>query len=564
MTEWSDVTTDTPPPRTGGGTSWESVTSESPAVPEDKTPVSTEVGNLLQKIGVAGPLETAAHTVSGAVASIPAGLASTYQLIKGQFQNMTRKPGVLGDTSTGTHDSAYAASHAADAVQNELQYQPRTSEGQTGSSFTDRALGLLGPTEGEWLKNAALKYGANPAVAGGLDVAAQIPSVLLGAKLGAGRTMGRVAKPTVAPLMDSGYGVTPQQAGAGVMQRDMAALANRVQLERDLSHKNAPVTNQLARDDIGMPADRSINDATLDRAADPYNQVYDQVSKLGTISPSRSYRQAVAQVPERAGANGAFGFDVPQRGIDRLRSYAQIGDFDAGDAVARIKSLRAEANRIDRSPTYVPDGDALATINRGIANALEDELDRHVQQVTQPITLPGGQTIVPSTVAPDLLSQFREARVRLGKINDIRSALNGNDVDASKILQRRRRGAQLTGGLNTIADMAENADRSVQVPNKIRDHPLGLLDFGLAGLGGAGHAAVAGSIGAIHPAGFAALFARPLIRRALTSKLYQKYLRNPLPAGLATTPGVSGAAQSAQGTVQNVYGPTPSPEDNGQ
>lgn len=553
--DWSTVATEAPPAAAGGHTSWEEVASDSPTAPTQKSsPVSDEVGNILQKLHVAGGLEAAAHTATGAALSIPAGLASTWQLIKPRGPS---KPGVLGDPSTGTRDRVGAAAKASADVQNQ-QYQPRTDEGKDLSALTDRALGALGPTEGQWLEDAALKYGAHPAVAGGLNVAANIPAVLLGARSGAGRSVGRTVSPEVARATGNRYRLTPQQAGAGMPSRVIAALSNRPQLERGLSHSNAVVTDNFAKADVGLQPGDALNDATLDRQAAPHNQAYREVAGLGRVVPDQAYYQAIQNVPNRSGG-GAFAADVPPTIRRRLNIYGNVREFDAGDAVARMKALRADANRIDRSPSYSPDMGAVSTANRAIADALEDALDRHVQQLTRPVTLPDGQVITPSIVDPGLLDRFREARPQLAKINNIRDALEGPNVNAKTILRMRKNGAPLTGGLAEIAHMAENFDNSVQVPAHIRDHEAGFGDLFL-GLGGAGgHSAYYGGA-AYEPhallAGAALGLSRPVTRALMRTRLFQRYLAHPprIPGSAIGAAAAAGAEQSSEGAVKGVFG----------
>lgn len=545
MTDWDAVSTTAPPPSTQEHTSWEAVSSETPEqTPAEGSPVSNEIGKGLQALGVAGPLEAAAHTVTGALSGLPAGVASAYKLATAPWGN-----------------KAKAAAEASSGIQNAMTYQPRTDEGKDIAAGTDRVLGALGPTEGQWLQDKALQYGANPYVAGGLNVAAQIPATLLGAKLGAGKTLGRTVAPEVQQAAANNIRITPQQAGAGIGARVSSSLAGRVQLERELSHKNAPQIDEMARNDVGLPQGTRLNTQTLDHAAAPHEAAYEQVGQLGTVRADPAYRQQVLDVPNHSGAGGSFAFDTPGIVARRIRNYANVREFDAGDAVARMKALRAEANRIDSSPMYSPDSSAVARANRALADALEDQLDRHVQQLTRPVTLPGGQTITPSLVPPDLLDRFRNGRVALAKINNIRHALVGPNVDAARILRQRNNGAQLTGGLAEIANMAENFDRSVQVPAKIRDHEVGMGDLflGSAGLFGAGHSAVAGGMAASNPgiaAGLALATARPLTRRMMNSRLYQRYLTHPprLPVSALTTPAVTGATQSSEPAVQGVFG----------
>lgn len=513
------------------------------------SPVSDEVGNFLQKIHVAAPLEATAHAVSGAAASVPAGVASLYAMATNR--------------STAGGSTAKAGAQAAEGVQNALTYQPRTQEGKDLSDTTTNALGWgLGGKEGEWLRNKAIQYGSqndpqNPgsstpqraamSAAPYLDLAANIPATLLGAKLGEGSYLGKGTTPEVSAAMDAGYKLTPQQAGAGIVSRNVSAIASRPQLERELSRQNQKVTDAGARADIGMAPDTRITPATLNQAAAPHNAVYqaiDDLDRYGPVQPTPDYRQAIQDVRNDSGSGGNFAFDVSPRVTNRIQGYSQIPEFLPSEALARVKALRAEASKAQNSNAYHPDALATARTNRGIADALEDELDRHVQALSQPVL---GMPFTP--VDPNLLPQLRNSRVQLAKINNIRDALDGPNVDASALKRARDHGAQLTGNLATAADAAENFDRSVQVPSKIRDQEISYFDAALAS--GTGAAGIASGHPVLGAGMLAAMFGRPVLRLGLKNSLYQKYLRNPPQIPMAGVgAGLAGGVNQTEDTQE--------------
>jgi hypothetical protein len=553
---WAEFPEDTPAPAaaatsatpaTGQGgqpMDWSSFPEDKAgATPVSKSPVGEEIGKFLEKYHLAGPLEATTHMVTSAAAFPVAAAASLYHL--------------------ATEPAGLKAQRAAEAVKNiqeGMTYQPRTQQGQSMADKTDTAISYLGPKEGDWLKDKALQYGANPYVAGGLDVAANAPLALLGARLGAGKTLGRTPTPEVTEATNAGIRLTPQQGGQGFTARAAAGTAGRAQLERELSRTNAETVDNLAKEDVGVPEDRPLNDATLDQAAAPHNALYDQVGKLGKITTDDQYRAEIAKVPDRT-STPDFQFDTPDIVNEKITNYGGVKEFDAANAVAKVRQLRRDANAALRGP-YNPENQALGYANRAIADAIENQLERHVQNLSQPVNVPGptGQAALPGAGAPfpgpvggtslpfsavpaDLLAQFKNARVQLAKINNVRDSLRGSHIDASTLRNMADRDVPLTGNLGIIARAKENFDRSLQHPNDIRDHEVSLGDVGL-GIAGA----------AAHPAGVAAMLARPAIRAGINTSLYQKYGIARPPQLPAVVPGAgAGAALDQQQPTSSDY-----------
>jgi hypothetical protein len=412
-------------------------------------------------------------------------------------------------------------SDPADVVrrtQEALTYRPRT---QGGQDLTNAAAYLPGKfAQGaDWAGGKVADVTGSPALGAAVNTGIQGLPLLLGAKL-PGTRAGAAASvaPEVADATAAGFKLTPEQAGGGIIGRTTQSLSGSAKLERSLSKQNAPVANQLASQDIGIGGQK-LTPANIQAAKSPHNAIYDQVSKLGTVPTDAKYSTDIANISNRTGS-GSFNFDVPA-GVDRLKTgYGGVQSFDAADAVAKVRQLRADSSKNIKAPND-PEQNALGYSQRQVAEALENQLDRHVQNLSQ---TPG------SGIPPNLVDQLRGARVQLAKIHSVEDAMDGTNISPKALAKQQDRGVPLSGNLKTIANAASNFDRSFQDISKIRDSgPFGVLDLGYGA-----------AAGLAHPGALAAVFARPLARAALASGPYQRAAIQGLKAP-PSFPGLLGA-----------------------
>jgi len=454
---------------------------------------------IKQPLGVSDYLaavpETIAKFGSSAIAAPISGLAGLVQGLGGEM----------------------SADERVSQVQNALTYEPRTQGGQAlsdtlGLPFQKYAQGA------DWAGQKASDLTGSPMLGAGVNTALQGLPLLLGAKIPSVPKSMPALNPAVAAAGELGLRLTPEQAGGGFLGRAVQSLSGSAKLERSMSKKNAPVVNSAAKAEIGIPESEPFSDQSMTQAKAPHNAVYKEVSRLGQIPVDTTYQNAISNLTDRTGS-GSFGFDVPPQIQALKEGYGSIDSFDAKDAVNKIRQLRKDSNANQK--IYDPEKNALGQAQRGVADALENQLDRYVQTLSQT-----------GAVAPDLINRYRDARMQLAKINSVENALDGANVSAKDLWKQKDRGVPLSGDLARIADAYGNFDRSLQDVSKIRDSgPFGVLDtlFGV-------------TAGMAHPAALSAILARPLARSALASPLYQKSLQG-APLLAPSSPRLLGAAK---------------------
>jgi len=395
-------------------------------------------------------------------------------------------------------------------VQSDLTYAPENP----GAQAIAKAVNYPGQKLAQFADYAGSKTAdltGSPGAAAAVNTGIQALPYALGARFAPKAPVAAPAAevaPEVAEATQAGLKLTPQQTGAP-MGNLIQSLSGSAKLERSISKQNAVTANNLAKADIGIAPDQPLNSGTIAAQKAAPNAVYRQVSQLGQIPVDPQFTADIAGIANRTGA-GSFAFDVPPS-VERLKQgYSGVQAFDAGDAVAKVRQLRADAGRNLKSPD--PEQNALGYAQRQVAEAIDNQIDRHVQQLPQ---------------NSSLIDQLRAARVQLAKIHSVEDAMSGPNISAKALAKQQAKGVPLSGNLRVLANAYGNFDRALQDPAKIRDSgPFGVLDLGYGA-----------AAGLAHPAALSAVLARPLARAYLASKPYQSRLALPrepfvVPTGL--------------------------------
>lgn len=268
--------------------------------------------------------------------------------------------------------------------------------------------------------------------------------------------------------------------------------SGRAPLARELSVQNAKAIDAAAGKAVGI-VDKPVTKATIGMEKAKANKAYEAVARTGTRKTSDAYRQEIATIDDRTGA-GSFADDTPAAVTNLKQIYGKTQQFDAAHAVAKIRQLRADARA--NFKTRDPEKAAVGHAQQKIADALDNELARHVEELGQ----------------PELAANYKAARVQLAKLNTVEQAISGANVSAKKIWQQWKRGAPLQGELLAIAKAFDNFGNVLQDAGKVAgNHPFSVVDA-LVATGGA----------AVNPALAGAVLARPLARKALASDTYQR------------------------------------------
>lgn len=363
-------------------------------------------------------------------------------------------------------------------------------------------------------------------------------TTLLAPTVGRGLMPGRPIDPAIT-ARDNGYVIHPGEMSRepGAPAQTAAGSAGKQRLQQEASIRNQEVTNGLAAQDIGLPANTPLTPDTLAAVRDRAYQAYRDIKQAVPIIFTRAQRgplqqQVISPISPRQPMPLEPEFETAVRDISEIGEDArlrfpslhinEIEDLKTelrGEKPGRgaLKSAMTpeealdyiKAKRFEAKENFLAKGDPsrawLASAQLRAADAVEELLER--------------QLVRSGPQYQGLVDAYRAARQLAAKTYNIEIALDGNDVNASKIASLSRvnrsgsRRAYLTGNLQTIADTYNQFPRNLALPRGPTE-ALTALDF----MGGLGTAAVTG-----HLALGAWPLLRPLARHTLLSEPFQNY-----------------------------------------
>lgn len=313
----------------------------------------------------------------------------------------------------------------------------------------------------------------------------------------------------------AGYKVIPSDVEPTLGRRAVESVTSREALEHSLATKNQKVTDQLAKQALGLNKNAALDEKVLsDLRKTAYDTGYKPLEQAGRINADVNYMLELNDVARKyAAATSSF----PQAVKDKVKQIVDShreNSFNSKDALKRISDLRADA-----TSAFKRDENDLALAMRGVADALENQMERHL-----------------ASTNPDAIDKFKQARIQIAKTHAVEDALKrgGGSVDATKLASAYERGAPLTGELETIAKTANTFGNVFRQPGKAK--PLGPNALASAGLGVTtgmlSGSPLAGMMGAIAP--------------SLAGGLSRGYIASPL-GQRAIMPGVKNVLATAAG-----------------
>lgn len=390
--------------------------------------------------------------------------------------------GLLGRvTGQGTRLKDYAREHITDPL-----VTPNAATVMTGVGSTLPAQAVAGVTGG-------LKSGLDAVV--GKDIGDQI-SGTLGDLAAASPALGLAARPLRAaagfadrtppvPISTAGVARTPiEQAeaaglrvapstvadttGAGAksspLARTLEAAAGHGKVTNDMIAHNRPVMVDIAMQDLGRPPKTALSDIALEQAAKPHARVYDAVKATipDALAPDETLTKAVMD----AGRGTDSTLPLPPE----LKKYqdAALVPMNGSQMLATISDLRTQGWKGYLAKDN-PQLNAVGNAQLELASALENRL---------------GQTV--EDRAPDLAGAYQQARKGFAKIEAVKAARVGNDIDAQVLRRMNKKTGALDGGLKVIADAAEMFPKEMRVklpePSDVANALNATLRWGTLGL----------------------------------------------------------------------------------
>jgi hypothetical protein len=446
------------------------------------------------KLSPLGGLEAAASLVSGAVAGPAAGIAG---LVQGALNT-------LGGGLKAPREGMPAGDRVRQVL-DQMTYQPQTEAGEgltKAISYPFMKLAELGDFAG----------GKTTDVTGSPGAGTLANTTLQALPMALGRVMpaSRVAPKTpqrslydtgIVKAKEAGYVLPPTQANPSIFNQIVEGVSGKIKTSQAASIKNQEVTNGLVRKGLGLAEDAPLTVETLGQVRKQAGQAYERVRNSGTVVPDPVYSQTLDAIAEPY-LRAAKDFpDAAETGVLKAIDSVRVKSFDAGSAVDQIRILRDKADSAFRS------GDkGLGKTYRGISDALEEQLGRHLE----------------GKASPQVLTEFRKSREVIAKSYIVEKHLNkAGHVDAQGLARELKKG-RLTGELKTAGEFGEQFHRAAQRPERVGGVPMSLFDIAVGGVP---------SAMMMDPSYLALVAARPAVRSLVLSGPYQKSFVNPQSEG---------------------------------
>lgn len=314
---------------------------------------------------------------------------------------------------------------------------------------------------------------------------------------------------TLRDAQKQGFVVAPTSVGTRPVASALQGVGGKAAVEQMADIRNAKVLSDLAKKELGIPANQDITPDTIKAARASHLQVYSQIAQLPT--PFKATNAYLTRIQQLGGDLMKVARQHPDivnvDAIKRIQQSLSTPTMPPSTAMALIRQLRADASAtLDRAAVQEkPSAEqlALGRAQRGAADAIEKMVEVNLRASGQ----------------PQMYQAFKQARRQIAVSHDIESALNPatGHLDPQKLvrLESSAGNRRFSGPLKTAVRFAQAFPNSMRNPAGKAPGTYGTLDTLLAAGGGfSGHPYV----------GVPLALSRPLLRQAALSKPVQSAL----------------------------------------
>ena len=476
---------------------WETIGA--PATPDDgwetvKPPPKTDwqqFKSFIPKLPFGEAIESALALGSGAIATPLAGLA-------GLGGAMIPDNGNSGDR--------------VQRVQNALTYEPVSKGAQTLTHIAAWP-GEKIAQAGDWAGGKVTDITGSPALGAQVNTAVNaVPFALGGASKAmipsgatdatwAARNAERVKNmhedAALLRAKDAGLAVPPTQVTKpGFINSALEWYAGKPQTAQVASVKNQPKLQDLVRKDFGEPPTSLLDKQTYDFVRSEAGKAYEAVKNTGESPVSPEFTQALANMADPFEKRARAYPKDPRPPI--LKEIESAGEpiINADAAIEKVKDLRNEASKAGSGERA---DKAYAGQLRELANAVENEVELHLERTGQP---------------PELIQNFRDARRTIAKTYTAEKAtMPSGEINAVSLARDYKKGL-LDKGMEQAGDFGANFPRAAQLPTRVGGGPSSAFE-------------ALGSIMSPKKEVLGAIIGRHKLRDLLVSNFYQKHMVNP-------------------------------------
>lgn len=300
----------------------------------------------------------------------------------------------------------------------------------------------------------------------------------------------------------SGYVVPPSEVNPSLTNTFLESISGKAGTRQGASLRNAPITENLIRQDLGVPEGTQLSSELLKNIRDKAGNVYEKAKKLGTFSIDNEFRNQIGTVTKET---SPLRNEVPELLNEDIRplvkAFQKKETLSAPAVIDSIKELRSQA-----SDAFSSGNKAMGRAKRSISDALEGLIERNID---------------PKSMA-GFLDEFKNARQTIAKTYTAEKAINSSSGAAQVLARELMKGKPLSGGMKQAAEFAKEFPKAAQKPEVTGSANVSKLSALLSGLLGGVGGTVAGGPGVA--LGLLPTMAPAAARSILFSKPYQSGL----------------------------------------
>jgi hypothetical protein len=295
---------------------------------------------------------------------------------------------------------------------------------------------------------------------------------------------------------EQGFVVPPSTTNPSWFNKTLETIGGKEATQNQARVINQTARNAAAANDLGLRPEVFTPEAVA-AVKQEAGQGFEAARTIPTVKTDSQYVDDLTKVLQTThGSNSSFPGSANPDAARIVDTYLQP-EFTGDSAVSALKQLRTKA-----SDAYRTGNSELGMTYKGVAGALESQLERGAQNAGGPYT--------------DLVSALRQSRQTYAKASTIEDAMSPQgDVSGQKLAAAWKRGEPLSGGTLTAAEHAVNYPKANLPANSSNISHLNM------------YGAPALSLLAEHatgsPFGLAAGAALPLVRSGARSTLLSEW-----------------------------------------